>query len=157
MLTQLGTGEAIVTVMGEKGAPTPVAWTRLRAPQGLMSPTDATAVEAAVRASVLLPKYGTAIDSESAHEMLTRKMEAAAAVDEAAEKTAAANKAGAEYDRMQREWAKGQPKPRTTSAPTRRAPSRKQDNPLTDFLGSRQGKSIVHAVVRGNFGTLKRR
>ena len=34
-LTMLGTGEAIVTVMNEKGAPTPVAWTRLRAPQGL--------------------------------------------------------------------------------------------------------------------------
>ena len=38
VLTQLGTGEAIVTVMNEKGAPTPVAWTRLRAPQALMSP-----------------------------------------------------------------------------------------------------------------------
>ena len=39
VLQELGTGEAIVTVMSEKGAPTPVAWTRLRAPQGLMSPT----------------------------------------------------------------------------------------------------------------------
>ena len=38
VLQELGTGEAIVTVMSEKGAPTPVAWTRLRAPQGLMSP-----------------------------------------------------------------------------------------------------------------------
>ena len=35
VLTTLGTGEAIVTVMNEKGAPTPVAWTRLRAPQAL--------------------------------------------------------------------------------------------------------------------------
>ena len=34
-LTVLGTGEAIVTVMNEKGAPTPVAWTRLRAPQAI--------------------------------------------------------------------------------------------------------------------------
>ncbi|HEU4808896.1 MAG TPA: helicase HerA-like domain-containing protein, partial [Homoserinimonas sp.] len=39
VLTQLGTGEAIVTVMNEKGAPTPGAWTRLRAPQGSMSPS----------------------------------------------------------------------------------------------------------------------
>ena len=37
-LQELGTGEAIVTVMSEKGAPTPVAWTRLRAPQGLDVP-----------------------------------------------------------------------------------------------------------------------
>ena len=36
VLTGLGTGEAIVTVMNEKGAPSPVAWTRLRAPVGSM-------------------------------------------------------------------------------------------------------------------------
>src|SRR6185437_8602261 len=40
VLTQLGIGEAIVTVMNEKGAPTPVAWTRLRAPQSLMAPAS---------------------------------------------------------------------------------------------------------------------
>jgi DNA helicase HerA-like ATPase len=51
VLQELGTGEAIVTVMGEKGAPTPVAWTRLRAPRGLMSPTPAAAIDAAVAAS----------------------------------------------------------------------------------------------------------
>ena len=43
VLTQLGTGEAIVTVMSEKGAPTPVAWTRLRAPQGSMAPVAGSA------------------------------------------------------------------------------------------------------------------
>jgi uncharacterized protein len=41
VLTQLATGEAIVTVMSERGAPTPVAWTRLRAPQGSMDPSPA--------------------------------------------------------------------------------------------------------------------
>ena len=51
VLQELGTGEAIVTVMSEKGAPTPVAWTRLRAPQGLMSPTPDAAIDAAVAAS----------------------------------------------------------------------------------------------------------
>ena len=38
VLTQLSIGEAIVTVMNEKGAPSPVAWTRVRAPQGSMEP-----------------------------------------------------------------------------------------------------------------------
>ncbi len=50
VLQELGTGEAIVTVMSEKGAPTPVAWTRLRAPQGLMSPTPDPQITAAVKA-----------------------------------------------------------------------------------------------------------
>ena len=36
VLTSLGIGEAVVTVMNERGAPTPVAWTRLRAPESLM-------------------------------------------------------------------------------------------------------------------------
>ena len=39
VLQQLGIGEAIVTVMDPDGAPTPVAWTRMRAPQSLMAPT----------------------------------------------------------------------------------------------------------------------
>ena len=38
VITSLGIGEAIVTVMNERGAPTPVAWTRLRAPESLMAP-----------------------------------------------------------------------------------------------------------------------
>ncbi|EFQ81963.1 hypothetical protein HMPREF0063_12870, partial [Aeromicrobium marinum DSM 15272] len=51
VLTQLATGEAVVTVMSEKGAPTPVAWTRLRAPQGSMEPAPPEHVAAAVAAS----------------------------------------------------------------------------------------------------------
>jgi DNA helicase HerA-like ATPase len=39
LLTQLGTGEAVITVLSERGAPTPVAWTRMRAPQSLMGPS----------------------------------------------------------------------------------------------------------------------
>ncbi len=38
VLTSLGTGEAVITVLSEKGAPTPVAWTRMRAPESLMAP-----------------------------------------------------------------------------------------------------------------------
>ena len=41
VILTLGIGEAIVTVMNERGAPTPVAWTRLRAPESLMGPADA--------------------------------------------------------------------------------------------------------------------
>ncbi|HEY9494474.1 MAG TPA: helicase HerA-like domain-containing protein, partial [Intrasporangium sp.] len=74
VLTTLGTGEAIVTVMNEKGAPSPVAWTRLRAPQASMSPTTDASIDAAVAGSPLQAKYGTPVDRESAHELLTAKM-----------------------------------------------------------------------------------
>ena len=74
LLTQLGIGEAVITVLSERGAPTPVAWTRLRAPQSLMGPADAAAMAAQVASSPLHPKYGTALDRESAYERLAAKL-----------------------------------------------------------------------------------
>jgi len=74
LLTQLGIGEAVITVLSERGAPTPVAWTRLRAPQSLMGPADAAAMAAQVQASPLHPKYGTPLDRESAYERLAAKL-----------------------------------------------------------------------------------
>ncbi|MEV4739458.1 helicase HerA-like domain-containing protein [Streptomyces sp. NPDC049555] len=71
VLTGLGTGEAVVTVLGEQGAPTPVAATRLRAPCSLMGPVDATALAGAVRMSPLYERYAQAVDRESAYEKLT--------------------------------------------------------------------------------------
>lgn len=73
-LTSLGTGEAIVTVLSERGAPTPVAWTELRAPRSSMTPSAAAAISAAVMGSVLQGKYGTALDRESAYEKLTGRL-----------------------------------------------------------------------------------
>jgi len=74
LLTTLGIGEAIVTVLGENGAPTPVAHTRLRAPESLMSPAPADALAAAVAASPLSAEYGQALDRESAYERLAAKL-----------------------------------------------------------------------------------
>ncbi|GLH95236.1 helicase HerA-like domain-containing protein [Phytohabitans aurantiacus] len=73
-LTQLGTGEAMVTVLSEKGAPTPVAWTRLRAPQSLMAAVDASTMESIVRGSSLHAKYAEPVDRESAYEKLAAKL-----------------------------------------------------------------------------------
>jgi len=73
-LTGLGTGEAIVTVLSERGSPTPVAWTRVRAPRTLMAPAPAATVDAAVAASPLLARYGQDVDRQSAYEMLTAKV-----------------------------------------------------------------------------------
>ncbi len=72
-LTSLGTGEAIVTVLSEKGAPTPVAWTVIRAPRSSMDAVGAEGITAAAKASPLYAKYGQSIDRESAYEKLTAK------------------------------------------------------------------------------------
>src|SRR6188768_2786742 len=79
VILSLGIGEAVVTVMDERGAPTPVAWTRLRAPQSLMGPADAASMEAAVKASPRYAKYAASVDRESAREKLAAKLEAGAA------------------------------------------------------------------------------
>lgn len=73
-LTSLGIGEAIVTVLSESGAPTPVAWTRVRAPRSLMAPAPDEVVSSTLAASQLKPKYETALDRESAYEVLTGRL-----------------------------------------------------------------------------------
>ncbi|MGW4513800.1 helicase HerA-like domain-containing protein [Streptomyces sp. NPDC004393] len=73
VLTGLGTGEAVVTVLSERGAPTPVAVTRLRAPESLMGPVDGEVLERAVMSSPLYGRYAQAVDRESAYEMLAAR------------------------------------------------------------------------------------
>ncbi len=74
VLTQVGIGEAVVTVLSERGAPTPVAWTRLRAPQSRMAPADAAVLAATVQASPLREKYAEQVDRESAYERLAARL-----------------------------------------------------------------------------------
>ncbi|WP_254359766.1 helicase HerA-like domain-containing protein [Microbacterium hominis] len=170
VLQELGTGEAIVTVMSEKGAPTPVAWTRLRAPQGLMSPTPDAAIEAAVAASPLLARYGTPIDRESAREILTARMNAAAeksaaesaALEKArveaelAKQQAAIDKAQAAAERKaQQEYERLLKKTAGTSRTTR-SRSRAASSPLEQILTSRSTEAVLSGVIRGLFGTGRR-
>ncbi|OBH11454.1 helicase HerA-like domain-containing protein [Mycobacterium sp. E1747] len=61
-LTSLGIGEAVVTVLSEKGAPTPVAWTRMRVPRSLMASIGNDAITAAAKSSPLQEKYGQTIE-----------------------------------------------------------------------------------------------
>ncbi|MEU6721249.1 helicase HerA-like domain-containing protein [Nonomuraea sp. NPDC046802] len=74
LLTELGIGEAVITVLSETGAPTPVAWTRLRAPQTLMAPSSPEMIQSVIAASPLQQKYGTAVDRQSAYEILSAKL-----------------------------------------------------------------------------------
>ncbi len=65
-LTSLGIGEAVVTVLSEKGAPTPVAWTRMRVPRSLMASIGTDAITAAAKSSPLQAKYGKTVEQEPA-------------------------------------------------------------------------------------------
>ena len=82
LLTTLGTGEAVVTVLSENGAPTPVAHTRLRAPQSLMAPCGEERMNQVIDASPLKATYSERLDPESAYEKLMATMEASASSEQ---------------------------------------------------------------------------
>jgi DNA helicase HerA-like ATPase len=84
VLTQLGIGEAIVTVLSDRGAPTPVAWTRLRAPQSKMAPADPALLAAGVASSPLHAKYAEQVDRDSAYERLAARLQKAPAAEQPA-------------------------------------------------------------------------
>ncbi|MGW6730001.1 helicase HerA-like domain-containing protein [Nocardia sp. NPDC055029] len=81
-LTSLGTGEAIVTVLSEKGAPTPVAWTKIAPPRSLMDTIGDDRIKSKALSSALQGKYGQSVDRESAYEMLLASVAAAAPTPE---------------------------------------------------------------------------
>jgi len=88
VLTSLGTGEALVTALNEKGIPTPLAVTMVRAPQSRMDILSPEEIDSINRSSNLVSKYNQTIDRESAYEMLNAKIERAGrwAEEEAARK-----------------------------------------------------------------------
>ncbi len=93
LITQLGTGEALVTILNEKGIPTPLVHCMLRPPQSRMDILSEIEIDALVSHSKIANKYNQAIDSNSAYEILTEKLkeasekEAEQKEEEAAEKT----------------------------------------------------------------------
>ncbi|MER6777529.1 MULTISPECIES: helicase HerA-like domain-containing protein [unclassified Streptomyces] len=147
LLTQLGTGEAVITVLSEKGAPTPVAATRLRAPQSLMGPIDAAALDAAVKSSLLYSRYAEPVDRESAYEKISAEQAAAEAAAEAAA-------AGAEAEKQAKEAAKaarGAPKPDPSLA--QQVVGSGLFRSLARSIGTQLGREISRSI----FGTAKRR
>ena len=92
VLTSLGTGQAVVTVLDEKGRPTPVAPVMVNAPAAEMGPADAATVTTVLGASTLAPKYAQAVDNESAYELLEQRVAQDAAAAQAAIEAEAARK-----------------------------------------------------------------
>jgi DNA helicase HerA-like ATPase len=76
-LTQLGIGEAFVTMLNEKGIPTPLVHTMLLPPRSRMDILSDTEVASLVSKSKLAAKYNVVVDNESAYEILNEKINAA--------------------------------------------------------------------------------
>ena len=93
LITQLGTGEALVTILNEKGIPTPLVHCMIRPPQSRMDILTDTEIDALVSKSKIAAKYNEVIDNKSAYEILTEKLEAAAKREEAKKEQEAENKA----------------------------------------------------------------
>ncbi|MGW8783153.1 helicase HerA-like domain-containing protein [Streptomyces sp. NPDC055796] len=147
LLTQLGTGEAVITVLSEKGAPTPVAATRLRAPQSLMGPIDAAALDTAVKSSLLHSRYAQPVDRESAYEKISAEQAAAEAAAEAAAAEAQAEKQAKEAAKA----ARSAPKPDPSLA--QQVVGSGLFRSLARSIGTQLGREISRSI----FGTAKRR
>ncbi|MFE9631571.1 helicase HerA-like domain-containing protein [Streptomyces sp. NPDC006463] len=151
LLTQLGTGEAVVTVLSENGAPTPVAATRLRAPQSLMGPVEAAALDRAVKSSPLWPRYAEPVDRESAYEKISAEQAAAEAQAEAAAAEKQAEEAEKETEKEAARAARRAPEPEPSLA--EQVVGSGLFRSLTRSIGTQLGREISRSV----FGTARRR
>jgi DNA helicase HerA-like ATPase len=77
IITNLGIGEALVTALNEKGIPTPLAATMMRAPMSRMDVLTESEIAEINAKSKLVKKYSEVLDRDSAYEMLNKKLQAA--------------------------------------------------------------------------------
>ncbi|MEU7724588.1 helicase HerA-like domain-containing protein [Streptomyces sp. NPDC040724] len=147
LLTGLGTGEAVVTVLSENGAPTPVAATRLRAPQSLMGPVEPAALDRAVKSSLLWSRYAEPVDRESAYEKISAEQAAAEAQAEAAAAAAEAEKQAKEAAKA----ARSAPKPDPSLA------EQVVGSGLFRSLARSIGTQLGREISRSIFGTARKR
>ena len=127
-LTSLGTGEAFVTALDNKGRPTPLVATMMRAPMSRMDILTDTEIKALLDKSTLKTKYNEVIDRESAYEILNAKIANEAPKEDASKKTETKSTA-----------------PKTSSAPKKST----AQNPIIKMLTSA-------TFVRGVFGVLSK-
>ena len=136
VLTSLGTGEALVTALNEKGIPTPLAATMMRAPMSRMDILSPEEIAAINNSSELVNKYNKTIDRESAYELLSKKVES---IEK--EKT---------QEAARKEWEMESRRPSKTSPRTTYSRSRRSTiSPVVKVLTSA-------TFIRGVMGILKK-
>ncbi len=142
VLTSLGIGEALITALDEKGRPTPLAATLLRAPMSRMDILSETELKTLLGSSQLIRKYNEDIDRESAYELLNRKIEVAQAEE-------AQQKAEAERKKLE--------KKHRTSTSGRRTTSRRRTSSRRSTRQAPVVKVLTSATfIRGVMGILNK-
>lgn len=135
VLTSMGIGEALVTALNEKGIPTPLSHTLVRAPISRMDILSEIEIDEQVNRSDLTSKYNQALDRESAFELLEQKI--------------------AEIEKEQEEVVLPGPKPRTSS---RTVKEESLIEELSKNTMVRQlGRTIFRELTRGILGSFTRR
>ena len=130
LLTKLGIGEALVTALNEKGIPTPLVHTLLRAPQSRMDVLTDTEINTIINDSKVIKKYNEEIDRESAHEILSEKIKEA------------------QEEEHQAELRKQKEKARKSSS------RRREKSTFEKVVNSSAGRTVVREVTRGILGVL---
>ena len=172
VLTSLGTGQAVVTVLDEKGRPTPVAPTMLDAPAAIMGPADPGVVSSIINSSPLLSRYRDAVDNESAFELMQARLaDAARAAEEKAaeaqrqleeakaqkeaEKQAAKEEAARqkELERLQREVEKAEERKRREAEKAEERRARATQRVIESTVKS-VGTTAARSLTRSILGTL---
>jgi len=134
-ITELGTGEALASVLDEKGSPTPVARILVRPPESRIGPLTETERTEHLARSPLKGRYDQAVDRESAYELLKLRGEKAAAAAEQQNAAASPAKRGREPESMVEAMAKS----------------------AARAIGSQIGRQIVRGVLGSLLGGSSRR
>ncbi|PKP84211.1 MAG: ATP-binding protein [Alphaproteobacteria bacterium HGW-Alphaproteobacteria-2] len=157
-IRDVGTGEAVTSLLDAKGAPGVAERTLIRPPGSQLGPVTPAERAALLAASPVAGKYDTAFDRDSAHEMLARRAEEAA---RAADAVAREAQAQARQDAEEREFARArryEPGGRPGPAHSRKPPTRRSDSAGEAFaksmarsLGTKAGTAILRGVLGGLF------
>ncbi|MCW5882598.1 MAG: DUF853 family protein [Anaerolineae bacterium] len=158
VITELGTGEALVSFLDEKGRPNVVERAFVLPPQSQIGPITPDQRAAILAASTIGNRYNQVIDRESAYELLKVRADeatAAAAAEAAAKDQAAADKQAAkEAAQRQKEFEKAQ----AAAMKAERSASRSQPadpmNTMLNELGKTMGREMGKSIQRGLFGSL---
>ena len=151
-IAQLGTGEALVSFLDEKGAPVPVERAFILPPQGQIGPLDAAARESMVKGSLLYRHYADARDRESAHEILTERTQSAVNAKEEAVRQKEEAKAEAQRRKEEEKARKEEEKLRLA----REKEEAKQAKEQRRFWGG-LAKSVLAPLARQALGSIFKR
>lgn len=148
VITDLGTGEALVSTLDQKGVPTVVSRTLIRPPASRLGPATENERQAVMAASPVSGTYDTPIDRESAYELLEKKD--AAAAEEAKKLAEDEEKARLKAEKVKERDRAQKPKARARSS--RQSPA---EAALKSGMRTASNE-IVRYVIRGILGSLKR-